>query len=222
MSLTIEYAAIAQCTPLHIWQVFEQIERWPRWDPDAISNVRWVSGDPWTKGAKFSIQMQKPMSFKLTPEVMEVEAPIYVHLRGEGSGITGEQFYIFRWSQAAQNTEVRTLQEFSGAPIKLIGGKVRPALEAGIKHLLARVVAEAEDLALAEASSASASEPALATREPAHDPGESDQAPVGEPVPPSGDPPPPPAGDPAPPTRDPEPPAGDAPPPAGAPPRFRE
>jgi hypothetical protein len=87
------------------------------------------------------------MPFKLTPEILEVESPIYVHLRGEGSGIIGEQYYIFRWMPDEQTTELRTLQEFSGGPITFFGDSVKPTIEAGIKHLFARVIEEAGTLA---------------------------------------------------------------------------
>jgi hypothetical protein len=150
MSLKIEYAAIAQCNPEHVWQVFEQIERWPRWGPAAIRDVRWVSGEPWTKGAKFAIEMLKPMAFRLTPEILDAEPPVYLHFRGQGSGVTGEQFYIFRWMPEQQATELRTLQEFDGGPIMFLGSSIKPALEAGIKHLFARVIEEAEACARAE------------------------------------------------------------------------
>jgi uncharacterized damage-inducible protein DinB len=154
MSLSIEYAAIAKCTPEHVWQVFENIELWSRWDPEAIREVRWVSGEPWTKGAKFSIEMLKPMSFKLTPEVLDATPPFYVHFRGQGSGVTGEQHYIFRWMPEQQVTELRTLQELSGAPIMFFGDKIKSSLEKGIAHLFARVIQEAEALASATGSEA--------------------------------------------------------------------
>jgi hypothetical protein len=150
MSLKIEYAAIAQCNPDHLWRVFDQIELWPRWDPEAIREVHWVSGEPWSKGAKFSIQMLKPMAFTLTPEVMAVDAPVFLHLSGEGSGITGEQFYIFRWIPDSQTTEMRTLQEFSGMAIDMFGSSVKSALESGIRHMFTRVIEEAEAHARAE------------------------------------------------------------------------
>jgi uncharacterized damage-inducible protein DinB len=163
MSLSIEYAAIAKCTPEHVWQVFENIELWSRWDPEAIREVRWVSGEPWTKGAKFSIEMLKPMSFKLTPEVLDATPPFYVHFRGQGSGVTGEQHYIFRWMPEQQATELRTLQDFSGAPIMFFGDKIKSSLEKGIAHLFARVIEEAENLARSEQAPA----PAPAAQAPA-------------------------------------------------------
>jgi uncharacterized damage-inducible protein DinB len=156
MSLNIEYAAVAKCTPEHVWQVFENIELWSRWDPDAIRDVHWVSGEPWTKGAKFSIEMLKPMPFKLTPEILDATPPFYVHFRGQGSGVTGDQHYIFRWIPEQQATELRTLQEFSGAPLIFFGDRIKPALEKGIAHLFARVIQEAEALASAPAAGSAA------------------------------------------------------------------
>jgi uncharacterized damage-inducible protein DinB len=154
MSLSIEYAAVAKCTPEHVWKVFENIELWSRWDPDAIREVHWVSGEPWTKGAKFSIEMSKPMPFKLTPEILDATPPFYVHFRGQGSGVTGEQHYIFRWLPEQQATELRTLQEFSGAPIMFFGDKIKTSLEKGIAHLFSRVIEEAEALASTAGSEA--------------------------------------------------------------------
>ncbi len=150
--MKIEYAAVARCTPEHVWRVFEKIELWPRWDPSAIREVRWLSGEPWTKGAKFEIAMLKPMAFTLTPEVVEAEPPVYVHLLGKGSGVTGEQHYIFKWMPETKSTEVRTLQEFSGGPILFLGSSLKPGIEAGIQHMFGRVIEEAEALAREEAA----------------------------------------------------------------------
>lgn len=147
MSVKVEYASIAQCHLEHVWQVFEQIELWPRWDPETIREVRWVSGERWTKGAKFSIEMLKPMAFQRTLEVVEVEAPGYVHLRG-GSGVTVEQFYHFKWMPDGQSTELRTRQEFSGGPFKFLGDSIKPTIESGIMRLFAGVCEEAGTLAI--------------------------------------------------------------------------
>jgi hypothetical protein len=150
MSIKIEYASIAQCRPEHVWQVFAQVERWPRWDPAAMREVRWVSGEPWTTGARFSIEMLKPVPFTLTPEVLAIEPPGFVHLLGEGSGVSGEQSYFFQAMPDAQATEMRTVQEFKGGPIEMFGSLIQPGIEAGIRRLFTRIIEEAEALARAE------------------------------------------------------------------------
>ncbi|HWR35966.1 MAG TPA: SRPBCC family protein [Clostridia bacterium] len=149
MSLKFEYAAVAHCQPDHIWKVFQDIERWPRWDPQAIQSVKWVSGEPWKPGSRFEIKITKPVGYTITPELLEVEPPIYLHWRGKGSGITGEQFFIFKPLPDGA-TEMRTLQEFSGAPLVLIGNRVRQPILDGIKLMFERIRSEAEDQARRE------------------------------------------------------------------------
>lgn len=146
MSLKFEYTTVARCGPEHIWQVFSEIERWPRWDPEAIQSVRWVSGAPWEKGSRFEIRVTKPMSYTITPELLDVQPPIYIHWSGKGGGVTGEQFFIFK-PLSDETTEMVTLQEFSGAPVTLFAGKIRAPIQAGIEHMFSRIRMEAESLA---------------------------------------------------------------------------
>jgi hypothetical protein len=150
MSLKLEYAAVAHCEPQHVWRVFQEIEQWPRWDPAAIRSARWISGTPWTKGSRFEISVNKPMSYTITPEILEVEPPIFLHWRGKGSGVTGEQFFIFK-SLADGTTEMRTLQEYSGAPVLFFGNKIRQPILDGIAHMFNMIREEAEALAASEA-----------------------------------------------------------------------
>lgn len=149
MGIQIDYSTVAHCHPEHIWLAIEDIRRWPQFDPEAIESVHWVSGEPWTKGARFEIQLRKPLSYKLTPEVVEAEKPILIHWRGKGSGITGEQWFIFRMLPSGQ-TEMRTLQHYSGAPLVLLGNKAKRAIEDGTHRLFAHIKREAETNARVE------------------------------------------------------------------------
>ena len=83
MSLQIEFALNINATPDVIWQVFNEIERWPRWDPAALQSARWVSGEPWKQGSKFELKTLKPMALTLTPEIVEVTAPVFVDVKGK-------------------------------------------------------------------------------------------------------------------------------------------
>jgi hypothetical protein len=148
MSLKIEYAINIAATPDVIWQVFNEIERWPRWDPSALQSARWVSGEPWQQGSKFEIKTLKPMALTLTPEIVEVTAPVFVHVKGSGGGVTGEQFYIFKWDDVSRTTEMRTLQEFSGMAISFFGGQAKGPILQGIEHMFRQVKQEAEEIML--------------------------------------------------------------------------
>lgn len=152
MSLTFEYATTARCSPEHIWQVFQDIERWPRWDPQAVELARWISGEPWAKGSRFEIKITKPLAYTITPELLDVDPPIFIHWRGKGSGITGEQFFIFK-PLPEGHTEMRTLQAFSGAPVKIFAKRIRQPILDGIEHMFNRIKSEAEEHAILENAS---------------------------------------------------------------------
>lgn len=143
MSIQIDYSTIAHCHPDHIWLALQDIRRWAQFDPEAIESVRWISGEPWTKGARFEIKLRKPIPYTLTPEILEAEKPYLIHWRGKGSGVTGEQWFIFKLLPDG-NTEMRTLQEYSGAPLLLVGEKGKKALEQGVRHVFDHIKREAE------------------------------------------------------------------------------
>ncbi len=143
--MKIQHTAAAQCPPEFLWKAMEKIEEWPRLDPTALQEVKWVSGQPWTVGAKFSMSLLKPLPFKLTPEVTAIEPGRKVAFRGEGSGVTVETSYTFR--AAGEGSEIVAVQELSGGPIMFFGGSMKPGLEQGMAKLCARIVEEAEALA---------------------------------------------------------------------------
>ena len=143
MGIEIDYTRVAHCHPEHIWLAIEDIRRWPMFDPDAILSAHWVHGDPWTQGARFEIKLRKPLPYTLTPEIIEVEKPILIHWRAKSSGISGEQWFIFRLLPDG-NTEMRTLQHYSGAPLLLLGEKAKSAIQEGVEHLFAHIKREAE------------------------------------------------------------------------------
>ena len=143
MAITLDYATIANCHPDHIWLAIQDIRRWPQFDPDAIESVRWISGEPWQQGSRFEIKLRKPISYTLTPEIIEAEKPILIHWKGKGSGVTGEQWFIFKLLPDGK-TELRTLQEYSGAPLILLGSRAKSVLEQGVRHVLDRIKHEAE------------------------------------------------------------------------------
>ena len=149
MSLKVEYADVARCAPQHVWRVFQEIEQWPRWDPSAIRSARWITGTPWTQGSRFEISVIKPMAYTITPEIIKLEPPIFLHWRGNGGGVVGEQFFIFK-PLPESSTELRTLQEYSGVPVRLLGNKIRKPIIDGIAHMFSMIREEAEALAASE------------------------------------------------------------------------
>jgi hypothetical protein len=149
MSLKIEYATVANCSPDHIWRVFEDVSLWPRWDPEALRSVAWVQGTPWVAGSKLELALTKPMEVTITAELVEASAPIAFHLKGAKSGITADMWFIFT-PRSDGKTEMRTMQEYSGAALMFFGDRARGPLELGVAHMFGRIQAEAEYAAQAE------------------------------------------------------------------------
>ncbi len=143
MGISIDYSTVAHCHPEHIWLALQDIRRWPQFDPEAIQSVHWVSGEPWTPGARFEIKLRKPLPYTLTPEIIEAEKPILIHWKGKGSGITGEQWFVFRMLPSG-DTEMRTLQQYSGAPLVLLGPNGKRSIEEGVRHVFEHIKREAE------------------------------------------------------------------------------
>jgi hypothetical protein len=143
MPFSIDYSTVAHCHPEHIWEAIQDIRRWSQFDPDAVESVNWVSGEPWQKGSRFQIKVRKPISYTLTPEIVEAEKPILIHWKGKGSGVTGEQWFIFKILPDG-DTELRTLQEYSGVPLLLLGPRGKSAIEQGVRHVLDHIKKEAE------------------------------------------------------------------------------
>lgn len=145
MSLKIEQSATAKCSPEFLWKVMEQLEQWPTLDPETLQEAKWVSGQPWTPGARFLMSLLKPLPFKLTPEVTAVDPGKSVRFRGEGSGVTVETSYVFK--ATPEGSEILGVQELSGGPIMFFGGSMKPALEQAMAKMCARIAEEAEKLA---------------------------------------------------------------------------
>lgn len=143
MSLSIDYSTVAHCRPEDVWLTVSDLRRWPQFNPDAIVSADWISGEPWKKGSRFEIKLRKPLAFTLTPEIVEAEEPILIHWKGRGGGVSGEQWFIFRVLPDG-NTELRTLQEYTGAPLLLLGNRGKSTIEDGVHHVLDRIKKEAE------------------------------------------------------------------------------
>ena len=143
MSIQIDYSVVAHCRPEHVWLVIQDIRRWPQFDRDAIESAEWVKGKPWESGSRFRINLLKPIKYTITPEIVETEKPILIHWKASGGGVKGEQWFIFKLLPN-DDTELRTLQQYTGTTMVLLGTKAKSLLEEGVQHLLGHIKREAE------------------------------------------------------------------------------
>jgi hypothetical protein len=152
MAIKVDYSTIANCRPEHVWRVFEDLSRWSSFEPEAIAGAHWTQGEPWKPGSKFAISLRKPTTINLIPEVTQCEPPIFFQLRAGGAGVKGEAGFVFKLLPDGR-TEIRTLQEFSGAPLLMFGNKVKIGVEKGLAIVFERLKAEAEAEAQKDAAS---------------------------------------------------------------------
>ena len=95
------------------------------------------------KGLALSDQSTQAHLVHADARDLEAEKPILIHWKGKGSGVTGEQWFIFK-ILADGDTELRTLQEYSGVPLLLLGPRGKSAIEQGVRHVLDHIKKEAE------------------------------------------------------------------------------
>lgn len=145
MSMRLEYATVANCKPEHIWQAFQHVESWPSWS-SVIANTHWIEGQPWQPGSKFQMQILQPIPVTFRPEIIECNAPGYVHWIGKTTALNAEQWFSFA-EQPDGTTDMKTWQEFSGPASFMFGESVRNAIVNIYVDLFRSLKEEAEKLA---------------------------------------------------------------------------
>jgi hypothetical protein len=124
--MRLEYSTVCNCTPEHIWQAFQHVERWPKWS-SVIANTQWIEGQPWVRGSKFQMQILQPIPVTFRPEVIDCAAPGYVHWIGKTTALNAEQWFTFE-GQSDGTTVMKTVQDFTGPASFMFGESVKTAI----------------------------------------------------------------------------------------------
>jgi hypothetical protein len=114
MAVKIEYSTVANCQPEHVWKIFSDTARWREWN-SFISNVQWISGEPWQPGSQLLLELAQPQ-FKLKAAVKESAAPNRLVWTGSAMGVAVNHFFEFT-PQAGNGTLMKTWVELSGAAV---------------------------------------------------------------------------------------------------------
>ncbi len=147
MSIQLEYGATAKCRPEHIRQVFQKIEQWAWWNP-SVTRSKWTSGEPWQKGSRFRMELERPRRMAFDCEVLEASAQ-QVAWRGKGYMVTGEHWFSFV-ANGDGTTKMKTWETLSGLGTIFIGKGMREKTVDVYKIWLERLAAEAEKIAREE------------------------------------------------------------------------
>ncbi len=151
MSIRLEYAATAKCRPEHIWKVFQKLEQWAWWNP-GVARSKWTSGEPWQKGSRFRMELERPRRMAFDCEVLEgsVNKVAWV---GKGNMVTGEHWFSFE-GNGDGTTVMKTWETLSGFGSMFITKGIQQKTVETYKLWFERLAAEAEKLAREEVARA--------------------------------------------------------------------
>ena len=151
MAIKLEYSATAKCRPEHIWKVFQKLEQWAWWNP-SVARSKWTSGQPWEKGSRFRMELERPRNMALDCEVLEGSAR-KVGWRGKAFTVTGEHWFSFE-DNSDGTTNMKTWETFSGFGSMFIGKGMQGKTVELYKLWFERLAAEAEKIAREEMAKA--------------------------------------------------------------------
>lgn len=120
-SITLRGTLPLDLTPAQAWEAFSEVEEWPRWDWLGSAHSRWVSGPPWTVGARMRLG-HRPGVFDCV--VVLAEPPARVVWEGRGAGIHGR--HSFGFLPHPRGCLMYTEETFRGRGARLMRFPVRP------------------------------------------------------------------------------------------------
>jgi hypothetical protein len=144
----LEYSTIGKCKPRHVWQKFEKLEEWGWWNP-VVGQTRWLEGERWQKGGRFSFQLMKPRVMNFKPVIIESAPPHRLAWVGGTPGFKGVHWFSFE-EQPDGTTLLKTWEDSSGIVTLFFGAGMRNKLLAMHREWLEALKVEAEKIALEE------------------------------------------------------------------------
>lgn len=102
------------------WEVWSRVEDWPRWDWMGSADARWLSGEPWTVGARLRVG-HRPRTFDAV--LVAVAPPGEITTEAGGLGIGGRHTY--RFLARGEGCVFRMEETFSGRGARLAKPLVR-------------------------------------------------------------------------------------------------
>ena len=145
MAISVEHSVTAACTPQHAWKAFNNLERWPGWNP-VVAEARWLEGAPWQAGSRFRLELARPANLTLEPVITEAAPPHRIAWDGSGPLLSGRNEFTFQ-AQPDGATLLRVTGEFSGFGTMFWGDRLQRAVTEMFAEWLDALKAEAEKTA---------------------------------------------------------------------------
>ncbi len=148
MAFTLEYSTVAKCRPEHIWKFFSNMEQWAWWNR-VVGPCRWLNGQPWEKGSRFHLLLEKPRRMKVECAILACDPPGKVGWVGGGFGWKGERWFSFD-AQPDGTTLMKQWENLSGFGTMLAGEGMKKQALAAYQAWFEALKFEAERLAREE------------------------------------------------------------------------
>ena len=101
-------------------RAWSDVEDWPRWDWMGSADARWLTGEPWTVGARLRVG-HRPRTF--TAVLVVVDPPGEITTETGGLGIGGRHTY--RFLPRGEGCVMRMEETFTGPGARLMKPLVR-------------------------------------------------------------------------------------------------
>lgn len=103
------------------WRAWSRVEDWPRWDWVGSADARWLSGEPWTVGARLRVG-HRPRTFDAV--LVVVDPPREITWESGGLGIRGRHVHRFL-ARGDGRSAMRMEEVFTGRGARLMRPLVR-------------------------------------------------------------------------------------------------
>jgi hypothetical protein len=148
MSVTVEQSVTAKCKPEQAWQKFQKMEEWPWWNR-VVGQAKWIEGQPWQRGARFTLELAYPKRFVFQAVNAENAAPQDIVWTVDGGGLRGTM--RFRFDAVADGTsELKAQCDLSGWKAAFSGSSIEQDFRKAYEEWLGALKTEAEKIAREE------------------------------------------------------------------------
>jgi hypothetical protein len=134
---TVHHAIDVAASPEVCWQVFADLQTWPRWFP-MLERARPLDGEPWRLGARLELLFTVgALSLPVITTVREIDPARRVRWQGGRLGIAGDHWYTFE-SKAAGTTRFTSHEDLTGPAARFIPRRIFDRIDGEVHQSMAR------------------------------------------------------------------------------------
>ena len=138
--IVAQAAAVAGCPAGRVWEIFQDIDRWPEWRP-AIVEAGWLGRERWQPGARFRWTIH---GLRIVSTIVATRANSEVAWEHPIWGHAGR--FGWRFADRGSATGIEAQIEFSGWSVWLLAPWLQMSLNRTVRQWVDALVARAETM----------------------------------------------------------------------------